>query len=722
MKKVFLKSLLLLCALIVGSSSAWAGSVKVERTVSFTYNSSSNNWTDGITGTSWSNTYALHRWTSTSSDGVTKIYFGGKIGKQSSTLAIRYAASYAGEMIGNIDPSYDAAKSWKNNIPSGSVGAIPGKIKKIDVTCSNTRGVYICAGTSQIVGDAQNPTATDFYSVKSDKMTSNISASYNTDETSYKYFAILGGTSSYTGITNVVVTYVEEIPTYEVTISSTSDGSIIVKNGDDVVTSGDEIMKGTILTLTAAAGEGKAFNSWSVSGATPLDASEASTTITVGNSDITIGASFDDATTYPIHWSVNGNVIRTNNVVENSEIVFSNPDSNIPVGMEFAGWSEGEILTPQNSAPTYVTSAIATEEKTYYAVMAVIEDVRYEKVTDNNFDKDADYIIGGQQDASVSTIWYLSSYEKTDVNVDWGVCSTDPEEAIKFTLSGTASALVVKDESNNYLKGLGTSKFHMNTSSQSVYLETNGVIRASSSGYDLRHNYNGGAGGLRWYSHSADNKMNAAFYKVYPEQSYHFCTTVPDINVTPSSETGKHYATFFAPYNAKLGAGVKAYIGTYATNTLTLHVLADSETGTVIPANTPVVLKATSADAFNVVATTDEGSAVQDGTLLTANNLHGTLAATAAPANAYVLGYNSAAGQETGFYQFSGTIPANRAYLIISGGAAQAAGIRIVESESNATNVENIEANHEVVKFVENGRILILRDGNTYDALGRKIR
>lgn len=189
--------------------------------------------------------------------------------------------------------------------------------------------------------------------------------------------------------------------------------------------------------------------------------------------------------------------------------------------------------------------------------------------------------------------------------------------------------------------------------------------------------------------------------------------------VTPSSETDKHYATFCAPYKTKLDAGVMAYIGTYASSTLTLHVLEDSETGTVIPANTPVVLKATSADAFNVVATTDDASAVQDGTLLTASNLHGTLAATAAPANAYVLGYNSAAGQETGFYQFSGTIPANRAYLIISGGAAQAAGIRIVEGESNATNVENIEANDEVVKFIENGQLLIKRDGITYDALGR---
>ena len=217
-------------------------------------------------------------------------------------------------------------------------------------------------------------------------------------------------------------------------------------------------------------------------------------------------------------------------------------------------------------------------------------------------------------------------------------------------------------------------------------------------------------------------KITAISVKYNAPATTTYYISTPVISLSPSAETGKHYATFCAPYNTKLDAGVMAYIGTYATSTLTLHVLEDSETGTIIPANTPVVLKATSADAFDVVATTDEASDVQDETLLTANNLHGTLAATTAPANAYVLGYAADPYQETGFYSFSGTIPANRAYLIISGGAAQAAGIRIIESESNATNVENIEANDEVVKFIENGRILILRDGNTYDALGRKIR
>ena len=71
------------------------------------------------------------------------------------------------------------------------------------------------------------------------------------------------------------------------------------------------------------------------------------------------------------------------------------------------------------------------------------------------------------------------------------------------------------------------------------------------------------------------------------------------------------------------------------------------------------------------------------------------------------------------------TILPTRAYLHIKNVPAQSgapAAIRIVEEGQDATNLQNLEANEQAVKFIENGQLFILRDGITYDALGRAIR
>ena len=46
----------------------------------------------------------------------------------------------------------------------------------------------------------------------------------------------------------------------------------------------------------------------------------------------------------------------------------------------------------------------------------------------------------------------------------------------------------------------------------------------------------------------------------------------------------------------------------------------------------------------------------------------------------------------------------------------------IEDEENNATNTEDIQAVNEAVKFIENGQLLIKRDGIVYDAFGRVIR
>ena len=167
----------------------------------------------------------------------------------------------------------------------------------------------------------------------------------------------------------------EAIPTRTITLGAHDGGTVTIENAGVAVAPGSSVREGTTLTITAAAGVGKKFNSWSVTGATPASTTDLSTTFTVEASNVTIAATFDDATTHPIHWSVNGSLIKTDNVVEDEDISFDAPASGVPVGYKFKGWviAANIIDGTQStfSSAKYVTSAKSTAEITYYAVMAV---------------------------------------------------------------------------------------------------------------------------------------------------------------------------------------------------------------------------------------------------------------------------------------------------------------------------------------------------------------
>ena len=182
------------------------------------------------------------------------------------------------------------------------------------------------------------------------------------------------------------------------------------------------------------------------------------------------------------------------------------------------------------------------------------------------------------------------------------------------------------------------------------------------------------------------------------------------VDVTPDG-----YATFYAPCKVQVPSGVTAYTGAYnaVASTLTLNELTGNSN---IIANTPVVLKRTSGSgSITFTAVTEDAGSVS-GT----NNLHGTAAEITTPANSYVLGYQEST---TAFYHFTGAnIAANKAYLVIDGGAALAAGIRIIEGENGATGIEAIEASEKAVKFIENGKLLIKKNGVVYDTTGRVVR
>ena len=66
-----------------------------------------------------------------------------------------------------------------------------------------------------------------------------------------------------------------------------------------------------------------------------------------------------------------------------------------------------------------------------------------------------------------------------------------------------------------------------------------------------------------------------------------------------------------------------------------------------------------------------------------------------------------------------GTVSVPRFRGALWSDVALAPSLRIVE---NATNIENIEANEKAVKFIENGKLLIMKEGVVYDMMGAVVR
>lgn len=145
-----------------------------------------------------------------------------------------------------------------------------------------------------------------------------------------------------------------------------------------------------------------------------------------------------------------------------------------------------------------------------------------------------------------------------------------------------------------------------------------------------------------------------------------------------ASTDGKNYATLNLPYASKLPEGVTAYkAGNVVDNNLNITVYKNA--GDVLPANTPVLLTATSAGEKTFAPAP---YAAAEGT-----GFQGTLSAKAVTAtNTYILSKNG--GETVKFFaldETNNTINANKAYLVVSGGAAQALNFNF----GNTTGIQN---------------------------------
>lgn len=168
------------------------------------------------------------------------------------------------------------------------------------------------------------------------------------------------------------------------------------------------------------------------------------------------------------------------------------------------------------------------------------------------------------------------------------------------------------------------------------------------------------------------------------------------------------YSTFATDYKYTV-EGAEVYKAAYnGSDAVTLTEVVDA----VVPANAGIILKGTAGE---IVTLTASGSAATE---LAGNGLVGVVAPLAATEGMYVLSTNAGV-TEFNPCQAGVMIPAHKAYISIP---SNAPAIRIIFAENGATGINELEGAEKAVKFIENGKLYIQKDGVVYDATGAKVK
>ena len=316
---------------------------------------------------------------------------------------------------------------------------------------------------------------------------------------------------------------------HEINITS-ANGTVVATSGDDVIEVAD-VLKDVAVVLTATPNAGYTISGWTVVGLDEGDYSisqdKTTCSFTMPDDEVLVEVTYThEAAVLKLHDAAGVTEFAGNHFWK-EEVTL--PTSAAPCSKTFMGWStDPDCATAPELGATYVLPNKG--ENHIYAVYATVTegDISYVKLANQSFDPNAKYIIAAAQSSTVSTLWYFNSCDATDANNGWGKMTTTPatNAPIELALSGTASALKIREVSGakRYLEGLSTGNFKMSASEKILTLGTNGEIKNSASTYTLRHNYNSGNGGLRWYSNTTGTI--AYLYKVEAAQIISGYTTV----------------------------------------------------------------------------------------------------------------------------------------------------------------------------------------------------
>lgn len=418
-------------------------------------------------------------------------------------------------------------------------------------------------------------------------------------------------------------------------------------------------------------------------------------------------------TAHEINWSVNGEIVKTEVVKEGVALTFAEPESGVPTGFAYKGWSEDEILTPQNTEPTMVTASNSTTNVTYYAVLAR-ENISLEPETKSyGFEtaSDTNWEISGptRENSNAKTGSYAGKINTANSYVTFKnkVKVTNFSFAFKRT-SNNENYNVYIETSSNKSTWTAAETYAMSSFNNGSYLTKSKSFDGSADLYVRFHCYNTTA--VRYVDDvSITYNKETITYSDY-------CTY---IKVAVSTAANRNYGSYVTPYRMDFGnaEGITAYISTGFNGAKDAIVLTSVD---VVDGGVPIIVRTeTQGASVDVHVTADDATDVSDNKLVAGD---GTTAWNGTDGYTYYYLASDLFHKAT-----SGTLQTGKAYLKVANGDTPSApsAIRIVDEDNNATNATNIqgiEANKKSIKFIDNGQIYILREGIVYDALGRIVK
>lgn len=257
-----------------------------------------------------------------------------------------------------------------------------------------------------------------------------------------------------------------------------------------------------------------------------------------------------------------------------------------------------------------------------------------------------------------------------------------------------------------YFKGSGAA------SDRHLYIyKTNGTVKDETRGIEYKKAYESVD-----FTDSDILTENGKYYLVFGTgDDYKAVGAKYTISSFSGTISASGWNTFSAscPLDLESITGGTAYVASAAADgNVTLTTTTEK-----VAAETGLMIKGTVGATFTISTTSDDAT-FSGANLLVGLPNGGTVVKND---NNYVFGWSDPA--DPGFYLVNDAQPvlgAGKAYLHTA--VALAPGLRIVEGENNATDTQCVENSSVVVKFIENGQLLIKRDGIVYDAMGHVIR
>lgn len=428
--------------------------------------------------------------------------------------------------------------------------------------------------------------------------------------------------------------------------------------------------------------------------------------------------------THTVNWSVNG-VVTPEEVAEGDAISFTNPESGIPAGYTFVGWTSSAIPEPQALAPDYVSSAtMSTSDITYYAVMAVVNDNKHTVTLTAKSEVETGYtdrILTDNDDntwnaycanSQIGGMYLYRINTTSDCYIESPVFPDNIDEI---------KVLAYNDNLDNRLLYFKSFKDGL------ANLGTISVPKGEKATHELSLDISG-------------QNSNKFFI-----QAGVGVLDIKQIKVTYGTTTYSHYCTSAAPSNiitlaAACTDGVR-YYGTYSSGnafvvpsdlTVAEIKVAESKltvsnyaTGDVVPANTGVMVSAATAGAHPVVISGETGTSVLGAENMLKPSGNGITAGEMAEANSGCKFYRLTmhGGTTLGYYYGAAggaafALAANKAYLAVPTAGARTgfdwaeettgiADVSISGTTDNATPCYNLNGQ----RVTEAAKGIVIRNG-----------